>query len=249
MSTLPIGQNDTILKALGNASPNLHDTILDILDTLPRGRALDAPCGEGRLSYLMQKKGFDVCAGDIDANVFKIPNIPFMKFDLNGQFPIKDSSFDSVVCVEGIEHIENSFHLCRELARLLKPTGDLILSTPNILSIDSRLRFMLMGQFAFFGGYHGDKKNFYSYHINPAGYPQLSVALEDAGFVIKKITTNRFSYADRPFHLRAALSFCAFTVKLAIHVCMRNSVLIKMPSSDVILKGENIILHCMKKSN
>jgi SAM-dependent methyltransferase len=247
MNSLPIGNNDTILEVLGNTSPNLHDTILHILDTLPRGRVLDVPSGEGKLSYLMHKKGFEVCAGDIDQNVFKIPNIPFMKIDLNRQFPIKDSSFDSVVCIEGIEHIENSFHLCRELARILKPHGDLILSTPNILSIDSRLRFLLMGQFSFFGGYYSDKKNFYTYHINPVGYPQLSVALGNAGFIIEKISTNRTSYKDRLLPVRIVLSCSAFVAKCVMHIHQRDPESLKVLFSDPIIKGENLIMHCIKK--
>ena len=247
MNNLSIKYDDVVLKSLGTTSPNLHDMVLDILETIPRGKLLDVPAGEGRLSYLMYKRGFNVFAGDIDQHVFRIPNIPFMKIDLNGQFPIKDSSFESVVCIEGIEHIENSFHLCREFARILKPGGTLILSTPNILSIDSRLRFLLMGQFTFFGGYFGDKKNYYSYHINPAAYPQLADALDNSGFMIKKISTNRTCYKDRLLPTRIALVFSVFMIKFIVHFHRRNSAFLDVLFSDTILRGENLIMYCIKK--
>jgi 2-polyprenyl-3-methyl-5-hydroxy-6-metoxy-1,4-benzoquinol methylase len=45
--------------------------------------------------------------------------------------PFEDSSFDLAVSFETIEHIENDAGLVAELARVVRPGGTLICSTPN----------------------------------------------------------------------------------------------------------------------
>lgn len=46
-----------------------------------------------------------------------------------------DSSFDLVVCCETIEHVPDPRTALRELARVLRPGGKLMLSTPNYASL------------------------------------------------------------------------------------------------------------------
>ena len=53
--------------------------------------------------------------------------------DLNAFLPFRTASFDAVDLVEVIEHIENQPQLIRELARVLKPGGVALISTPNML--------------------------------------------------------------------------------------------------------------------
>lgn len=65
--------------------------------------------------------------------------------DLNGRWPFEDGSFDGVHLQEVFEHLENPAHTVRECARVLKPDGVLVLSTPNVLNAASRLRFFLSG--------------------------------------------------------------------------------------------------------
>jgi len=65
--------------------------------------------------------------------------------DLNARWPFRDGDFDGVHLQEVIEHLENPAHTVRECARVLKPDGVLVLSTPNTLNAASRLRFFLSG--------------------------------------------------------------------------------------------------------
>ena len=59
--------------------------------------------------------------------------------------PFKSGRFDAINLVEVIEHIENQPQLIRELARVLKADGVVLITTPNILNILSRLRFLFTG--------------------------------------------------------------------------------------------------------
>jgi SAM-dependent methyltransferase len=45
--------------------------------------------------------------------------------------PFPDHSFDFVVCFETVEHIEDDGKFMREIRRVLRPAGQLLLSTPN----------------------------------------------------------------------------------------------------------------------
>lgn len=235
------------LAKLGNTAIGLHDKIIELLDEESRGSILDAPAGEGRLSYLLQKMGFKVTAGDIDASVFKIPDMRFKLLDLNNTLPFEPATFDYVTCIEGIEHIENSFHLLRELARILKIGGKLILSTPNILSIHSRLRFLLQGHFAFFGGYFSNENNFYTYHINPAGFPQLQMALYKSGFIIEKIASNRSIYEGKPLLLNLIIKILSAFTSIVTKQRERDAVLKDYFISKELLLGEIIVIKCVKK--
>ena len=45
--------------------------------------------------------------------------------------PFTDASFDCVLFLEIMEHVFNPYTMLREFARVLRPTGSLILTTPN----------------------------------------------------------------------------------------------------------------------
>jgi ubiquinone/menaquinone biosynthesis C-methylase UbiE len=53
--------------------------------------------------------------------------------------PFPDESFDGVVFLETIEHVENPALFLREFHRILKTNGHLIVSTPNATSIKNLL--------------------------------------------------------------------------------------------------------------
>jgi SAM-dependent methyltransferase len=109
-------------------------------------RVLDLSCGAGHTAELLACQGFMVTATDYR------PPPPMSKeiqrvggVDLNSFLPFKSGSFDAVNLVEVIEHIENQPQLIREIGRVLKPEGVVLISTPNILNMLSRLRFAFTG--------------------------------------------------------------------------------------------------------
>ena len=106
---------------------------------------LDVGAGQGALAQQLQKAGFAVSACDSAPENFRVPGIECLGVDLAGALPYADSRFDAVIAVELTEHLLDHATFFSECARLLKPGGKLFLSTPNILSLKSRLRFLLTG--------------------------------------------------------------------------------------------------------
>src|SRR5579862_9726854 len=127
------------------ARPEIHETVAGILGPLPRGRLLDIPAGEGAMAVRLAEAGFQVCACDLYPALFLPPRIEIRQGDLCGTLPYDGAEFEYVVCLEGLEHIENPSHAIREFARVLVPGGHLIVSVPNILNIEERLKWLFYG--------------------------------------------------------------------------------------------------------
>ncbi len=127
------------------------EAALELLDGAPIGRALDAPCGEGLLARALAQRGHAVWACDADpAALASRAGVRFDVVDLNGPLPYPDSFFDCVVSLEGIEHLD-AFAVClREFARVLRPGGRLVLSTPNVNNVQMRWEYFLTGRFSGF---------------------------------------------------------------------------------------------------
>lgn len=100
---------------------------------------LDVGCGEGGFAYHIAPRVSRVVAIDvletsieIARDFYSLPNIDFIAGDLF-QIKFPNSSFDCVLFLETIEHVENPVLFLKEFHRLLKPGGFLIISTPNAL--------------------------------------------------------------------------------------------------------------------
>jgi 2-polyprenyl-3-methyl-5-hydroxy-6-metoxy-1,4-benzoquinol methylase len=106
-----------------------------------RGRLLDVGCGSGVLLERMRGLGWEVEGVDVDASAVenaRRKGLNVQLGDLEGsQFP--DGSFDVVTMSHVIEHVEDPPRLVRECYRILKPSGRLIVLTPNAESWGHRL--------------------------------------------------------------------------------------------------------------
>lgn len=129
----------------------LSAKILKIMSEKNTGSVLDLGCGNGDSSKKLHDLGFKVTAADMDVKRFEFKDIiSFKECNLNSKLPFSDNSFDYIIFLEVIEHIYNPQFVISEISRVLKENGRLIISTPNILNIGSRMRFLFEGSFDFF---------------------------------------------------------------------------------------------------
>ena len=176
----------------------LHRKVVEILENEPRMKLLELGAGTGELANQVKGKGFEVVAQDIDEKLFRYKDkIEFMQGDLNQGLPFADSSFDYVVMLEVIEHLKNPFFVLKEINRILKPHGILLISTPNILNLKSRLRFLFEGTYDYFREpplelANSPKHGFFDIHLFAYKYPELEYILFDAGFNIENIFSSLF---------------------------------------------------------
>jgi 2-polyprenyl-3-methyl-5-hydroxy-6-metoxy-1,4-benzoquinol methylase len=113
--------------------------------------------------------------------------------DLNaGVLPYQDGSFDCVTCLEVIEHVVDPLRLLKELHRVLRPHGQLVLTTPNIRYFRNILKLVREGRFPhtttdtfIWGGGH-------LHYFTQADVAQL---LGEAGFVHWQFVVNAEQFA------------------------------------------------------
>lgn len=116
----------------------------------PVGTLVDVGCGRGGLAAVLtglfeRYVGCDLVAYE------GFPQAPWARFvqaDLNQTpFPLEPGSADAVVSTETIEHLENPRAFMRELVRLVKPGGRVVITTPNQLSLLSKLTLVVKNEF------------------------------------------------------------------------------------------------------
>lgn len=150
-------------------------------------RLLDAPCGAGTLACSLAGAGFEVVGVDLDAAAADCPGAVFGQADLEQPLPFPDASFDAVLSVEGIEHLENPFNFLRELRRVLRPGGQLLLTTPNIAGIRSRVRFLGSGFYNQDPRPLNESARHPLHHIGLRTFPELRYALSTTGFRLRRV--------------------------------------------------------------
>lgn len=218
------------------ARPGTHEKLLSLLADEKPGQVLDVPAGQGAMAAQLLKRGFQpVCLDINDAN-FKVPEAKFIHADMNQPFPVESGRFDYVVCGDGIEHFENPRHAVREMARVLKTGGKALLSFPNMLNVEQRVRLF---NFGFSAHYKPNAPD----HFNPLPYYEVHSVLVQNGFKVSVLTTNRIKKG----------SWILFPLVLWIRLCAaltsaekRERYLLKWLTSTPVLMGEKVILKAEK---
>lgn len=145
----------------------------------PGERVLDLPAGNGLLSQRMAQRGLTVVSADINE---AMPE--FVRVDMSAPLPFADGEFAGVVCLEGVEHVTNPAGLIAELARVLAPGGVVMVSTPNITSLYSRLTYLTSGvlyQFDPEYGVHPGGRSIDRGHVSPMSLQQLDYHFSEHG--------------------------------------------------------------------
>jgi SAM-dependent methyltransferase len=159
----------------------------------PGARVLDLGAGQGYFSrlageYLRTEVGVDpstvLSACDLVPEQFRYSGVDCRPIDASGMLPYPDAWFDVVCSLEVIEHVEDQFSFLREAQRVLRPGGTLVLSTPNVLNMNSRWRYLHSGFTQLFDPLPLDHRDVVhtSGHIHPLSLYYLGYGLKAAGF-------------------------------------------------------------------
>jgi SAM-dependent methyltransferase len=164
----------------------IQRTVLNSLPMLrlPSGaRILDAPCGgAAALTIALIQRGYQAIGADIEREAAKLLGDAYFETDLNAKLPWDDQSFDAVISTEGIEHLENHFFFLREMCRILKRGGSIVITTPNIVSLRSRMRFFGSGFFGRDALPLNEAARHPLHHIGLATFAELRYEMSLSGF-------------------------------------------------------------------
>jgi SAM-dependent methyltransferase len=151
----------------------------EVLGEGPR-RLLDVGCGNGRFLSLLRDFGAaEWSLVGIDFDEKAVADCRAQGFEAYAgrieDLPVAEASFDAVIMLQLIEHVEDPVAISRAVFRLLRPGGVFIIETPNLGGLDYKL---FAGRW--WGHYHFPR------HWNLFSTASLRRMLESAGFEIAR---------------------------------------------------------------
>jgi SAM-dependent methyltransferase len=240
---------------LAMSRPGLHETVLQILKPLPRGAILDCPAGEGALAQDLLAEGFRVRCCDLYSELFRLDGVEIKRGDLAATLPYPSESFEYITSLDGLEHIDSPPQAFREYRRLLKPGGHLIISVPNIMNVEERLKWLLFGYTSHFKPLSNQSKAKITHdcagkdeiavHANPIGYNELRYYLEKNGFAIQGVYRDRKK--GNQWLYWPLIAFIRLLAKLTSRERRADRWTDELASDPVLLGGNTLIIHSVRK--
>jgi 2-polyprenyl-3-methyl-5-hydroxy-6-metoxy-1,4-benzoquinol methylase len=100
------------------------------------GKVLDVGCGDGAMTYMLFKDGYEASGVDISEKGIELAVEMHTKNNTNCIFHCEDIKnlpsqvYDGLICSDVIEHVENPQSLIEESLRVVKKGGCIVFSTP-----------------------------------------------------------------------------------------------------------------------
>jgi 2-polyprenyl-6-hydroxyphenyl methylase/3-demethylubiquinone-9 3-methyltransferase len=110
------------------------------IGTLPGKRVLDVGCGGGILAEAMARAGAEVLGIDLAPAVIQVAELHALESKVQVNYRViaaealaaeKPQPFDLITCMEMLEHVPDPGSSLAALAALVRPEGDVIVSTLN----------------------------------------------------------------------------------------------------------------------
>jgi len=243
------------------STEKIYDAVLKVLHNYQPENAfdhLDVGAGSGDLIKRLREH-FNVRSRACDYTDDGLMNLSDQAVDIVNlnceKLPYAEESFDIVTATEVIEHLEDYRKLLREIYRVLKSGGICIISTPNILNINSRLRYLWFGFAELFGPLTiGNRKpETCASHINPVSYFYLHHALREINFSPVSLTVDKYQKSGifkafllwLPIKLMSLMIYRKEFTKYS-SIDDTNDKLVKELNAFPILLGRTIIVSAIK---
>lgn len=158
------------------------------------GKILDIGANPFHLTFCLRQLGYEITGVDINPDPFKSfinkYNLVIKKANIETEeLPFKTSTFDFIIFNEVFEHLRiNPIFTLREINRVLKPGGILLLTTPNLYAIHKIFMFNLGKSFN--DAYDEfNKLNVYGYmgHIREYSTKEIRKFLQNTNFKIENV--------------------------------------------------------------
>ncbi len=165
---------------------------------------VDAPAGTGATAEILHNLGANVKPFDLFPEYFMLDGVQCHRANIAQHIPLDDKFADMLICQEGIEHFSDPLTAFKEFNRILKPKGQLLLTTPSYSNLASKFSYLLfesesskhMPPNEIDDIWMSDKaigNEIYHGHIFLLGLQKLRVIAKLAGFKIHDIKYVRLS--------------------------------------------------------
>jgi len=143
---LPLISHESGYGNFSSALEHLFQTF-----TKPEDRCLDLGCGNGVTSgHWLTRNGRKYLGADVSETAVataRASGLNVCTISDASILPFKDEEFDTVVCVEVLEHLFLPHKAAQEIFRVLKSGGRLIATVPNAAHIGRRVELGVRGVF------------------------------------------------------------------------------------------------------
>jgi 2-polyprenyl-3-methyl-5-hydroxy-6-metoxy-1,4-benzoquinol methylase len=115
-------------------------TVLKLIKTDPKARYLDIGCSNGVVTKriaaeIKTKEIYGIDIANIKLARDKGIKVNELDLNLDESLPYQDNFFDVITCFDTLEHIYNTDFIVREMFRILKTGGCVIISVPRTDSL------------------------------------------------------------------------------------------------------------------
>ena len=159
-----------------------------LLKQIGRGRrVLDVGCLGGQLTEKIATRGNQVWAIEVNekaAQAAKARGLTVTVADVEKGIPFETASFDVVHAGDLLDHLYDTDQFMRECGRVLKSNGVLLFSTPNLNSLENRLRVLRGGYLSTAGAFPEDH---FGERIRVFNIPKIRELCARSGFELEEV--------------------------------------------------------------
>lgn len=180
-----------------------------LISTEQVGRFLDVGCSSGTFAKPLISRGWRVSGLDLDPGQVEAAcknGLDARVQDITTGFPFEDETFDCVFAGEVIEHLVDTDFFVKEMYRVTRAGGSVILTTPNLASFENRVR-LLFGIYPIWVNYNLEGVG----HVRAYTPKILKKQLSECGFRVEKHTGNWVPFIPQKFVDDVKYPFLAIT--------------------------------------